>query len=55
MTHDVVIISAARTAIGRFGGALRDVPAPRLGALVIAEALKRAGIRKEQVDEVIMG
>ncbi len=55
MADDAVIISAVRTAIGRFGGSLKDVPAPRIGALVIAEAIKRAGIRAAQVDEVIMG
>jgi acetyl-CoA C-acetyltransferase len=55
MADDAVIISAVRTAIGKFGGSLKDVPAPRLGALVIAEAIKRAGIRAARVDEVIMG
>jgi acetyl-CoA C-acetyltransferase len=52
---DAVIISAVRTATGKFGGSLKDVPAPRLGSLVIAEAIKSAGIRLAQVDEVIMG
>jgi acetyl-CoA C-acetyltransferase len=55
MAEEVVIISAVRTAIGKFGRSLKDIPAPRLGSLVIAEAMKRAGIAVEQVDEVIMG
>jgi acetyl-CoA C-acetyltransferase len=50
-----VILSAARTPIGSFGGALADVPAPELGAGVLRSALERAGLRPEQVDEVIMG
>lgn len=52
---DVVIVSAVRTPIGTFGGRLKDVPATKLGSLVIAEALKRANIAPSQVDEVIMG
>jgi acetyl-CoA C-acetyltransferase len=52
---DVVIVSACRTAIGDFGGSLSTVSATELGAIVIQEALKRAGIKKEDVDEVIMG
>lgn len=55
MSTEVVIVSAVRTAIGSFQGALKDVPATKLGALVIEEALTRAGISKDQVDEVIMG
>lgn len=55
MSEDVVLISAVRTAIGKFGKSLKNIPAPRLGSLVIAEAIKRAGIRAERVDEVIMG
>ncbi|HEY0679274.1 MAG TPA: thiolase family protein [Chitinophagaceae bacterium] len=51
----VYIVSAVRTAIGSFGGSLKDVPAPRLGATVIKEALAKAGIKPEQVDEVLMG
>lgn len=50
-----VIVSAVRTAIGKFNGALSEVPAPRLGGLVIREAIERAGITPEEVDEVIMG
>ncbi|MDY5424104.1 acetyl-CoA C-acetyltransferase [Hornefia butyriciproducens] len=52
---DVVIVGAARTAIGTFGGTLKDVPARTLGAVVIKEAIKRAGIEPDQVEEVIMG
>lgn len=55
MPEKVVILSAVRTAIGKFGGALKDIPAPDLGALVIKEAVARAGIRDEDVDEAIMG
>ena len=52
---EVVIVSAVRTAIGSFGGGLKDVPAVDLGALVIKEAVSRAGVKPEFVDEVIMG
>lgn len=55
MSQEVVIVSAVRTAIGSFGGALKDVPATKLGAIVIKEAVQRAGIKPEQVSEVIMG
>jgi len=51
----VVIASAVRTAVGSFGGTLKDVPAPQLGGLVIKEVLRRARIRPEKVDQVIMG
>ena len=54
-TKEVVIVSACRTPIGSFGGSLSTVPAPRLGATVIEEALKRANIAKTEVDEVVMG
>ncbi len=53
--REVVIVSAVRTPIGSFGGTLSGIPAPRLGAIVIAEALKRGNVPKEQVNEVIMG
>lgn len=53
--REVVIASAARTALGSFGGSLKDVPAVELGAIVIKEAIKRAGIKNEQVEEVVMG
>ncbi|MCI1247816.1 MAG: acetyl-CoA C-acetyltransferase [Megasphaera sp.] len=52
---EVVIVSACRTAVGKFGGGLKDVPATELGAIVIDEAVKRAGISKDQVEEVVMG
>ena len=53
--REVVIASAVRTAIGTFGGALKDVPAADLGAIVIKEAVNRAGIKPELVNEVVMG
>ena len=52
---EVVIVSAARTAVGSFGGALRDIPAVELGKIAVEEALKRAKIKPEQVEEVILG
>ncbi len=53
--QDIVIISAVRTAVGKFGGSLAKVPATDLGAIVIQEALSRAKVPADQVDEVIMG
>lgn len=53
--REVVIVSAVRTAIGNFMGTLSNTPATELGAIVIKEAVNRAGIKGEQVDEVIMG
>ena len=50
-----VIVSGARTPIGKFGGAFKDLEAVDLGGLAIAEALRRAGIEGSQVDYVIMG
>ncbi|WP_088007928.1 acetyl-CoA C-acetyltransferase [Indiicoccus explosivorum] len=55
MTEQVVIVSAARTATGSFMGALKDVSAPKLGSIAIKAALERAGVKAEDVDEVIMG
>lgn len=55
MTKKVVLAGACRTAIGKMGGALSNTPAADLGAIVIKEALNRAGIKPEQVDEVLMG
>ncbi|WP_313891054.1 acetyl-CoA C-acetyltransferase [Psychrobacillus sp.] len=55
MNNEVVIVSAVRTAIGSFQGALKDVPATKLGAIVIEKALEKAGVSKDSVDEVIMG
>jgi acetyl-CoA C-acetyltransferase len=52
---EVVITGAARTAAGSFLGALADIPAPKLGAIAIAEAVSRSGIPKEEVEQVIMG
>ncbi len=53
--RDAVIVSGARTAVGRFGGAFKDVPAPTLGATAIREALERANVKPEMVDEVVFG
>ncbi len=53
--RDVVIVGAARTAIGTFGGALKGLTAIDLGHVAVREALKRAGVRPEAVDEVILG
>jgi acetyl-CoA C-acetyltransferase len=55
MKRDAVIVSAVRTAIGRQGSALAGVPAHVLGAEVIKEAVKRANINPEMVDDVIFG
>ncbi len=55
MAKDIVIAGACRTAIGRFLGTLAPLKASELGAVCIAEAVKRAGIKPEDVDEVIMG
>ncbi len=52
---EVVIVSAARTPVGRFGGALKETSAVKLGALAVQEALKRGGVAPGQVDEVILG
>lgn len=52
---EVVIVSAARTPIGNFGGSLKGIAARKLGAIAIKAAIERAGIKPEQVDEVIMG
>ena len=53
--HDPVILSAARTAIGKFQGALSSFTAPQLGAFAVKEALARSGVPAEKIDEVIMG
>src|SRR5918912_3966160 len=53
--REAVIISAARTATGKFLGALKGFTAPQLGALVVRESVRRAGVAPEDVDEVIMG
>jgi acetyl-CoA C-acetyltransferase len=53
--RDPVIVSAARTPVGKFMGGLAAVPATRLGAIVVREAVQRAGIAAEQIDEVLLG
>ncbi|MCK5525774.1 MAG: acetyl-CoA C-acyltransferase, partial [Candidatus Latescibacteria bacterium] len=53
--REVVIAGAVRTAIGKFGGTLVDVPVTALGAVVVQEAMKRAGVSPDEVDEVILG
>jgi acetyl-CoA C-acetyltransferase len=52
---EVYLVNCCRTAIGNFGGSLKDVPAPKLGATVVKEALNRAGVKPEQVDELMFG
>ncbi len=53
--EDVYIVGMARTPIGKFGGSLKDWPAPKLGAVAIASAIRRSGLDPEDIDEVIMG
>ena len=53
--EDIVIVSAARTAVGKFGGSLAKIAAPELGSIVIREAIARAGLGMDQIGEVIMG
>ncbi len=53
--REAVITGAARTAIGSFMGGLAEIPAPKLGAIAIAEAVSRSGLQKEDVQQVIMG
>lgn len=55
MSKKIVLAGACRTAIGKMGGSLSNTPAADLGAIVIKEALNRAGVKPEQVDEVLMG
>ena len=52
---DVYVVSCCRTAIGSFGGSLKDTPAAEMGATVIKAALERANIKPENVDEVMFG
>ena len=52
---EVYIVNCCRTAVGSFGGSLKDVPATELGAVVVKEALNRAGVKPEQVDELMFG
>ena len=53
--REVVVVSGVRTAIGTFGGSLKDVPPTQLGAIVVAEALKRAQVKGEEVGHVVFG
>jgi acetyl-CoA C-acetyltransferase len=53
--QDIVIVSAARTAVGKFGGSLAKVSAPELGAITIKEAIARAKLSADQIGEIIMG
>ncbi|MDI1348769.1 acetyl-CoA C-acyltransferase family protein [Aquabacterium sp.] len=55
MTREVVFVGAARTAIGSFGGSLKDTPPAELGALVIKTALERAGVKSQDVGHVVLG
>ena len=52
---DIYLVSCCRTAIGSFGGSLKDTPAQDLAAIVVKEAVKRAGIAPENIDEVMLG
>jgi acetyl-CoA C-acetyltransferase len=52
---DAFLLSAVRTPIGKFLGELSDLPAPKLGAIAVAEAIRRSGAKPEQIDEVILG
>ncbi len=53
--EDIVIVSAVRTPVGKFGGSLAKIPATELGSIVVREAIARAGLQPDQVGEVIMG
>ena len=53
--HDAVVVSGARTPVGRFGGSFKDVSAPDLGAVAIKAALERAGVSPDMVGEVVLG
>jgi acetyl-CoA C-acetyltransferase len=55
MNRKVYIVSAVRTPIGSFGGVLKDIPAPKLGAIAIKAAVEKAGLQPGQIDEVLMG
>src|SRR5678815_181553 len=52
---EVYIVSAVRTPIGSFGGTLKDIPATQLGAIAIKSAIEKAGVKPQQVEEVLMG
>ena len=53
--NQVYVVNCCRTAVGSFGGSLKDTPATDLGAVVVKEALNRAGLKPEQVDELMFG
>ena len=53
--RDVYVVSSCRTAVGSFGGALKDIPAAQLGSVVMKEALARANVKPELLDEVMFG
>src|SRR6266480_7763428 len=53
--HSVVVVAPVRTAIGTFGGSLKEIPAPDLGAVAIKAAVARAGLDPEEVGTVVMG
>ncbi|MBC7732813.1 MAG: acetyl-CoA C-acetyltransferase [Bacteriovorax sp.] len=55
MTTDIVIVAAARTAVGKFGGSFAKTPAPELGAAVVADLLRRANLSGDQINELILG
>ena len=55
MTENAVIVAAARTPVGSFGGSLASLPATALGATVVKALLERTGLKPEQIDEVILG
>ncbi|MDA9144929.1 acetyl-CoA C-acetyltransferase [Candidatus Thioglobus sp.] len=55
MNHEIVIVSATRTALGSFGGSLSSIPAHKLGSAVIASLLEKTGVANDQIDEVILG
>ncbi|HPT69499.1 MAG TPA: acetyl-CoA C-acyltransferase, partial [Syntrophomonas sp.] len=55
MTKEVVLVGACRTPVASFGGALKDINVTDLGSIVMSEAIKRAGIKAEILDEVIFG
>ena len=55
MTTDIVIVAAARTAVGKFGGTLAKTSAPELGAAVVVDLLRRANLSDDQINELIFG
>ncbi len=53
--REIYVVNCCRTAVGSFGGSLKDTPAVELGAITVKEALNRAGVAPENVDEVMFG